>query len=199
MHVHETAGHPAGLSLASVLAAIRQAARGETLCVRDIFEEIGERSFATALLIPALLLVSPLSGIPGTPTIGALVVMLIVVQWIAGRDHLWLPDVLMRRRLRSSRVLKALEWLDRPARVFDRNAAARLSFLTRGPFALAALLTILLIAASWPFLELLPFVTSIGAFAVSLFAFGLMTRDGAWVAVGFLLVGGLATLLARLI
>ena len=199
MQAHDTTGPEVAQSLAAVLAAIRQAARGETLCVRDIFEEIGERSFATALLIPALLLVSPLSGIPGTPTIGGLVVILIVVQWIAGRDHLWLPDVLMRRRLKASRVLTALDWLDRPAGLFDRTAAARLSFLTRGPFALAALLTILLIAASWPFLELLPFVTSIGAFAVSLFAFGLMTRDGLWVGAGFLLVGGLATLVSGIV
>ena len=161
--------------------------------------EIGDRSFATALLVPALILVSPISGIPGTPTIGAVVVILIVAQWIAGRDHLWLPGFVMRRRVKSARMRRALTWFDRPAAFLDRHTVPRLTALTAGPLAVLPLLAVLAIAATWPLLELLPFVTTIGAFAVSLFAFGLMTRDGAYVALGYLFVGALAALAAGIV
>lgn len=186
-------------SLTGVLAALRRAAHGDDLSVQDMLTEIGDRSFATALLVPALILVSPISGIPGTPTIGAIIVILIVAQWIAGRDHLWLPDFVTRRRVSSVRMRRALTWFDRPAAFLDRHTAPRLSLLTTGPLAVLPLLTVLVIAATWPLLELLPFVTTIGAFAVSLFAFGLMTRDGAYVVLGYLFVGGLAALAAGIV
>lgn len=185
-------------SMTGVLAALRRAARGEDLSVEDMLAEIGERSFATALLVPALILVSPISGIPGSPTIGAVVVVLIVAQWIARRDHLWLPGFVMRRRVSSARMQRALAWLDRPAALVDRHCAPRLVFLTTGPLAVLPLMTVFLIAATWPLLELLPFVTSIGAFAVSLFAFGLMTRDGVYIVVGYAVVGTLVGLAAGL-
>ena len=186
-------------SLTGVLAALRLAAHGDDLSVQDMLTEIGDRSFATALLVPALILVSPISGIPGTPTIGAIIVILIVAQWIAGRDHLWLPDFVTRRRVSSVRMRRALTWFDRPAAFLDRHTAPRLSLLTTGPLAVLPLLTVLAIAATWPLLELLPFVTTLGAFAVSLFAFGLMTRDGAYVVLGYLFVGGLAALAAGIV
>ncbi len=187
---------PDNTSLSGVLSAIRKAARNDSLSVEDVLVEIGDRSFATALLVPALILVSPISGIPGTPTIGALIVILIVSQWIIGRDHLWLPGFIMRRRVKSERMHRALAWFDGPAAFIDRNTYTRLTILTSGPLAVVPLLTVLAIAATWPLLELLPLVTTIGAFAVSLFAFGLMTKDGAYVVLGYVFVGGLAMIAA---
>jgi hypothetical protein len=190
---------PEASSLTGVLTALRRAARGDELSVQDMLSEIGDRSFATALLVPALILVSPISGIPGTPTLGAVIVILIVAQWIAGRDHLWLPGFVTRRRVSSERMRRALAWFDGPAAFVDRHTAPRFTALTSGPLALLPLFTVLCIAATWPLLELLPFVTTIGAFAVSLFAFGLMTRDGAYVVMGYAFVGGLVALAAGIV
>jgi len=196
MHGEVSIIPPDNTSLSGVLSAIRKAARNDSLSVEDVLVEIGDRSFATALLVPALILVSPISGIPGTPTIGALIVILIVSQWIIGRDHLWLPGFIMRRRVKSERMHRALAWFDGPAAFIDRNTYTRLTILTSGPLAVVPLLTVLAIAATWPLLELLPLVTTIGAFAVSLFAFGLMTKDGAYVVLGYVFVGGLAMIAA---
>ena len=190
---------PVSPTLSGVLAAIRRVGVAETVSVQDILHEIGDRSFATVLLVPALILVTPLSGIPGAPTFGAIVVILIVSQWIARRDHLWLPGFVTRRRVASDRMRKALDWLERPAALIDRITAPRLTWLATGPLAVLPLLTVLCIAASWPLLEILPFVTTTGAVAVSLFAFGLMTRDGLFVLAGYGFVGAVAALLARVI
>jgi hypothetical protein len=175
-------------SLSDVVDAIRRAGDGDELSVEDILHEIGDRSFATALLVPALLLVSPLSGIPGSPTIGAVIVVLIAGQWILRRRHLWLPGFIMRRTVAAEKMHKALDWLDRPAAFVDRHSHPRLRMLTSGPFRVVVLASILLIAGAWPALELLPLVTSVGAFAVALLAFGLMTRDGLYVLGGYAFV-----------
>jgi hypothetical protein len=187
-------------SLTGVIGAVRRAGDGgDEMSVADILHEIGECSFATALLVPALILISPVSGIPGVPTMGAIIVILIVGQWIWRRPHLWLPDFVLRRSVNREKMHKALDWFDRPAAFVDRHTHERLKFLASGPFRIAVLGVILLIAASWPLLEILPLVTSVGAFAVSLFAFGLFMRDGLFVLAGFVFVGVLAALVTGLI
>ncbi|WP_238366009.1 exopolysaccharide biosynthesis protein [Mesobacterium pallidum] len=176
-------------SLKDLLERVRSASEGERTGLREIIQHVGERSFAPALLVPALLLVSPLSGIPGTPTIGAAIILMISLQWLAGRDHLWLPDVLMRREIASKHMQKALDWLDRPARFVDRHSGKRLRALVHGPSRYLSILVICLIVITWPFLELLPMVTSTGAFAVSLLTIGLMLRDGVYVVAGYAFIG----------
>ena len=54
-------------SLADVIDAIRRAGHGDALSVEDILTEIGDRSFATALLVPALILISPSPAFRGCP------------------------------------------------------------------------------------------------------------------------------------
>ncbi|SFB01950.1 Uncharacterized conserved protein [Poseidonocella pacifica] len=175
-------------SLSDIVGAIRQASCDKAVSVRDVMEEIGTRSFGPAILVPSLLLVSPISGIPGFPTIGAIFVVIIVAQALLGRDHLWLPDFLLRRCLPSDRMHQALDWLEKPAAFVDARSQSRLKFLTDGPARTLCLIVILLIALAWPPLELLPMVTSVGALAVALFALGLLARDGAFVLAGYCVV-----------
>jgi hypothetical protein len=167
--------------------------------VRDVLERIGDRSFSPAILVPALILVSPVSGIPGTPTLGACIIILIAMQGVLGRGHLWLPEVLMRRAVSSSRMQSAVDFLEKPARWLDRISHDRLKVFAQGPMRRIALFVIAIVAMGWPFLELLPMVTSIGATCVSLIAFGLMVRDGAFILLGYAMIGGLGFLIFRLI
>lgn len=178
--------------LSSILDALDRAADREQVSIRQILQELGETSFAPLLLVPALLLVSPLSGIPGVPTLGAIVMSLIVVQSIAGRSHIWLPDVLLRRQMAGKRLGKSVDWLRKPALWIDRHTHRRMAWLTRWPLKLIPLLVALAVCAVLPLLEILPFVTSTGAVAISLFAVGILARDGLFVVFGLLFTGTLA-------
>ncbi|WP_085792626.1 exopolysaccharide biosynthesis protein [Roseivivax jejudonensis] len=177
-------------SLGELLARIRPEPGDKTVSVQEILEKIGDRSFPAAILVPALILISPVSGIPGTPTIGALVIVTITVQALARRDHLWLPGFLRRRRIGAERLRQGLDFLKKPAAWVDRHSRNRWRMLSRFPFSTGALVAILLTAMTWPALELLPFFTSFGATAVSLFAIGLMIRDGLYIIAGYVTVAG---------
>ncbi len=64
---------------------------------------------------------APLVGdIPRVPTSIGLVVIIISCQMVIGRTHFWLPPFLLKRSVSSSRLRKALSWLQRPARFVDR-------------------------------------------------------------------------------
>ncbi|MCA0041971.1 exopolysaccharide biosynthesis protein [Celeribacter litoreus] len=183
-------------SVNDILRAIEAAQDDQVgrVSVDAIFDEIGHASFAPAVLVPALILVSPISGIPGFPTFGAIIIFLFAFQAVLGTDHLWLPEFIRRRHLPSEKVQKALDWLEKPANWIDERTETRLSFLAKRPWHRLTYLLMVLIAITIPALELLPLVTSAACTAISLMALGLMVRDGLLVLLGYLSIGAFAGL-----
>lgn len=180
-------------SLEDVLVALRHACSGESVTIDDVLDEIGHRSFAPAILVPALILVSPISGIPGLPTIGSIIILIFTAQAIFGADHLWVPDFIRRRKLSCDRLNKAVDWLEPPVEWVDGHTRKRLSFLARRPWAFIAFTFIGALALIMPFLELLPMVTSIACFAISLMTLGMMVRDGFLIIAGYIAIALFAT------
>jgi hypothetical protein len=188
-----------GRTLNDLLDQVESATEDPPVTVKTVLSHLGERSFSPVILVVALLMVSPLSGIPGAPTVSAVLIVIVGCQALLGRDHLWLPDFILRRTIPHERLRRAVEWLRRPAKWFDRNSHSRWPVLTTPPMRLVAMLTCVAVAAVWPVLELLPFVTSFGAGAVSLVSFGLLTRDGLYLLLGYGVIGGLAATAVALI
>lgn len=180
-------------SLTDLLDVLETAAGGSTVSVAQVLEGIGERSFTPLVLAISVLMVSPISGIPGLPTLSALLIVLVGVQGLLRRRHLWLPGVLMRREIAARHLNRAVGWLRRPAAWVDRHSYPRLRALTKGPARVVALALCVLVPMMWPALELLPFVTSAGAAAVALIAFGLFIHDGLYVLLGYTMCGGMLT------
>ncbi|MEM8655283.1 MAG: exopolysaccharide biosynthesis protein [Pseudomonadota bacterium] len=186
-------------TLNHLLDALDAAGEGEKVSVQNILDEIGDRSIMPVVLAVSILLVSPLSGIPGMPTLSAIVLMLLIGQALAGRRHLWLPSFLSQRRVSRAKLHKATGWLRSPASWFDRHSHPRLRVLALNPLRQVALLFCLLIPITWPFFELIPFFTSFGAGAVALLAFGLLTRDGYFLIAGYAVACGIGVALISLV
>jgi len=175
-------------SLTHLLDGMEHAARRDTVKIDDVLNEFGERSLLPFILLAALLLVSPLSGVFGVSSFMALVIILLSAQALYGRKRLWLPQFLLRREVKSSRLQFGVKWLRKPAAFFDRHSGKRLQFLTTGPIRLLTLVTCVVMPIAWPLLEFVPFASSLGGATVALFAFGLFTRDGLYVLLGYLMI-----------
>lgn len=185
-------------SLQDMLRLLRPVENTEHVSLREILAHVGDRSFTAVILLTALVLVSPLSAIPGMPTMGMLIIVGVSSQYLLGRRHLWLPSFVLDRRLQRSRVEQAIDFLHGPMGWVDRRTKERLSLFTHRPLKWVVVLTIMATALPWPVLEPLPMVTSIGATAVSLLAIGLVTRDGIFVVVGFAFIGGMGAAVYQL-
>jgi hypothetical protein len=183
--------------LSTLIEQIETAANDPQITVGSVLHHIGEASFAPVILLISLLMVSPLSGIPGSPTLSALLIVLVAAQALIGRRHLWLPGILLRRNIPPARLSKAVKWLRGPASWFDRHSQRRWRLLTLGPMRWATMASCGVIPMVWPFLELLPFVTSFAAGAVALLSFGLITRDGLYIILGYVVIAGLLGLALR--
>lgn len=150
------------------------------------------------LLVPALIVVTPLSAIPGLSSIIGLSIALIAVQMVFGRDHVWLPDWIMQRRVARQRLDKALSVLDKPAGFVDRLTRQRLSWLVRPPLSWVPQSICMLCGLAMPFLELVPMSSTILGAAVSLFALAIVTADGLIAIFGLAIIAGAAGLVVGL-
>lgn len=177
-----------------VVATLDDMASEAAITVGDGVRRFGMSGFETLLLVPAILLVSPLSGIPLFSTFCGVVIFLIAAQGALGRQHLWLPDRVMRQELTSDQIRRATRSLRWVADKLDRITRQRLHHLVGRPARRLVLGLCAVVAPLFPVLEFIPFSASILGGAISLFALALLARDGLMVIAGFLVLGGAAAL-----
>ena len=189
-HPEHPAGEAGEHALSEVLDRLEESVEDEQVTIEHIVEHLGQRSFPTLILIPALIAASPASGIPGITVSVGLIVALTAAQMLFGRRSLWLPRFLSRRSIPAHRLCQAIGWLRRPLRFVERFLRPRLTLLVKRPLVYLPTLVMMVIGACMPVLELVPTTGSIAAAAISFFAAGLLTRDG------LLILAGLAFVIA---
>ncbi|WP_149194636.1 exopolysaccharide biosynthesis protein [Luteimonas suaedae] len=167
--------------LEDLLERLAEAARREgQVSVAEMLAAAGQRSFGVLLLVPGLIVLSPLSGMPGLPTAVAVLVLLVAVQLLCRRHHVWLPEWALRRSVSTGLLQRAVRILRPVARVVDRLTRPRLRVLAdaEGLALYPIALLCLLIALTMPPLELIPFANSVAGAALTAFGLALVTRDG---------------------
>ncbi|QQA41911.1 exopolysaccharide biosynthesis protein [Pelagovum pacificum] len=186
-------------SVRGVVDSLERAATGEKTSMREVVESLGEASFVPVLMAPALAVVTPLSGIPLFSSLCGLLIALVSVQMLLNRDHLWLPDWLMRRTVETEKLTKGIGYMKKPADFLDRWTKERLSFLVKKPFNWITELACLICGSVMPLLEFVPFSSSIIGAAVVLFSLSLLVRDGLFALFAFFFIAGGITLIIRLV
>lgn len=161
------------------------AERTDEVRIGDIAERFGPQGFGPFLLLPALIEVSPIGGIPGLPTLLALIIIVFAVQILLGRRHLWLPRVVARRGIAARRVAEAVAKLRPLALWLDRWFHGRLRLLVTAPFVKLAAVIVILACVSVPFLEIFPFASTIPMAVVIAFGLAMTVRDGLLMALAF--------------
>lgn len=182
-------------NLGDLLQRIAQvASERDRVTLSAIMDALGTRSFGPVLLLIGVILVSPLSGVPGMPTTMGLGLALISLQLLMGREAFWLPGWLLNRHVSSNRLQNALKWLDRPARFIDWWLRPRLSVLASDRGAIVIAVVCLLLALVMPVMELVPFSATAAGLAVVCFGLALVAIDGLFVLLGLFYLLAVASL-----
>lgn len=177
-------------SLAEVVGELTNAGqRDEQISVEEVMEAVGKRSFGPLLLVPGLIVLSPLSGVPGVPTLGGIIVFLFSAQMLFGREYFWLPQFILRREVSRERMAKAGRFLAWLAGWVDKLIKPRLVSLLGNLGGRIIAATCMAIAVIMPPLEAIPFANVITAAAISAFGLALVAYDGALSIVAFVLTG----------
>lgn len=181
-------------NMQQLLEQIRESAAGAgRVSVNDILNGVGERSFGPVVLVAGLITLAPLIGdIPGVPTILGLVVLLTLGQLLFHRRTIWMPSWISQRSVPQDKLLKGLDWLQKPARFLDRWTGPRLVFMADGPGLYVMAIICMLVALAMPAMEVVPFSANGGGAALTAFGLAIVARDGllAIVATSLTLVTG---------
>ena len=163
------------------------AAKGDKVRIGDVLDDFGGRSFGPFIMLPALLEITPVGGIPGVPTFLAVVIGLVAVQLLFGKDHIWMPQWLQDRAVESRKLHKGIGKLRGIAHWLDEHSHGRLEALTKGIWVRIAAAVVILLCLTVPPLEFLPFASSGPMLAIAAIGLALTVRDGAIMLLSMLL------------
>jgi hypothetical protein len=170
-----------------------RAVRGESekVSVAEIVDALDARSFGLAVLLFSLPSVVPMP--PGVPTVVGIILLIVSVQMVFGREDLWLPGILAKRTFPRKSLVAAFEGLAPKLAWLERLMKPRLLFMT-GKAGTIVIGVIVLIMAIVLILPLPPGGNFPPALACTVLAMGLIQRDGIVVLLG--IVGSVLALAA---
>lgn len=171
----------------------------ERLSVGQLATMLGPRSHFTLLLIIAAAAATPISGIPGVSVVCGLLIALISLERIFNHRSIHLPVKLRERSLEARHVRAGLQKARPVIGWIDRHTKRRIEPLFHAPFVYLLLLICLLSGMAMPFLEVIPFTSSIAASGVLLIAIALVTRDGVFALLAILPYIAIAALAVKLL
>lgn len=155
------------------------AAHNRDVCIADVLDDFGKRSFGPFIMLPALLEMTPVGGIPGLPTFLALIIALTAAQLLMGREHVWMPGFIQHRAVSGRKLHKAVGKLRGVAGWLDKHSKRRLEFLTQGVWTKIAAAIVIALCCTVPPLEFLPFASTLPMLAIAMLGMALTVRDGA--------------------
>lgn len=167
--------------------------------VATVLDAFGARSYGPFLLVPALVELTPIGGIPGVPTLIAFMLLTTALQMLVGREHIWVPGFIERRCMPGGWVEAADDKIRPVARWLDRHTRERFRLLTRTAAVKVAAFLIVCLCLTVPPLELIPFASSIPMATIALFGLALLVRDGLLMLLAFIAVGAAATGIALIV
>lgn len=172
---------------------VRSMDTSQDTTIGDLANSLGERAFGALMFIFAVPNAIPMP--PGTSAILGLPLVILTWQVLVGRQTLWLPEVVRKRRISKemlhtfvSKVTPIMTKLERVLKprlgfIVSSDMAERLIGLVAFPLALILFLPI-------PFGNIPP------ALAIACLALGLAERDGLAVIVGYALSAASVAILA---
>lgn len=174
-----------GATVLNVVEKLDQLTDRQVVSVDDILDAFGRSAFLPTMMVPALLVVSPLSGIPFFSSICGLTIALIASQLLIQRQRLWLPGFIRRRRITGARLHRGADRLRGVAAWIDRHSRDRVKALVSRKFLPVIFLACMVSGLSMPFLEVMPFSSSILGMAVLCFTTAVIAADGLFAVMGF--------------
>ena len=184
------------MNLTAVLDEIEENIDGDKISFGKIVDEFEDRGYGPLLLIAALFIMLPTGGIPGIPTVLAVVIIFIAAQLTWGRSTPWLPNKLRSISFDKAKFTKAASKIKPVTRKVDYILRPRLKRFAKKPMTRIIGAVIIGLCLFMPFLEIIPFADVIPSSSIVIISLGLTARDGIFTLVGliaaFVMLGGAA-------
>lgn len=161
----------------------------ESVTLDRLVREIGAQGHAPLLMTVALFLILPIGMIPGIGGALGTLMAIIGLQMLLGRNGVWMPAFLGRRRISAGRIRTLARRIRPAADWIRRHLRPRWEALSGGRLSISLIAVILIVmGGSLVVLGAIPVAAPLVGIPVAFFAFGILTRDGVVVAAGYVLI-----------
>ena len=167
-----------------VVDSMEEAANGDTVTVGEVLDAVSNRGFGPLLLIPALISLSPLGGIPGMSIVTGTLIFVIAGQMLFRSDHPWVPKRLEQVSFAKKKLDGSIDRSRGWVKWADRFIGPRLTVLTTGPMHYVLAVVMMGLSITYFPLALVPFGVFLPSLANTLLAAGITVRDGVLVSLG---------------
>ncbi|MEA5503762.1 exopolysaccharide biosynthesis protein [Halotia wernerae UHCC 0503] len=182
------------LRMSKLLQRFLEGHQGDQVCLRDLFNEMENRAFASTLLICALPEALPLP-IAGISALVAMPLLLVSGQLVLGFQKPWLPDWLLDQPFKQEHcqqvISGAIPFLEKLECFFEPRWTLFTSPEAERCVGVILLFLSFIIALPIPFGNILP------AIIIVLICLGLIEKDGLIIAIG--MVAGITPALLLLV
>ena len=185
--------------LSEIMNRLRSLSESERVSFGDMLENLGNRSILPLILIPALIAATPLSGIPGVSMACGLLIAILSAELLLRFRKARLPHKLTKRTVDGERLRSALDKAAPYVNWIERHTRNRMTFLFHRPMIWIPQILCVLTGALMPFLEFIPFSSSLCAIAVCFLVMALLTEDGLFFVLALLPYAGGAYLITQVL
>lgn len=170
----------------------------ERIDTGDLLDSVGRHSFGPVLLAIGLFLSVPgPSDIPGVPSLMGTVIVVLAIQILLRREHVWVPNWIERRSVKKQTLDKAVSWLRRPASWLDRISKPRWHLMVNRIGATVIGFFSVVIALATPLMELVPLSGNLAGIAFAVFGLSIISRDGLLATVAIAIATGVLGLIGH--
>lgn len=159
---------------------------GERVSLGDLMQAIEHRSHGPLLLLPALIAMSPVGGVPGMSIVTGGLIILIAAQILFGRQTPWVPGFMRELSFEREKLTNASRQIKQWTAWLDKLVHKRWEWLAEPPYIYGVAVLCLGLAALFYPLALVPFGVFVPAAATAILALGVTARDGLMIALGTL-------------
>ncbi len=173
---------PSTLTTSQMLERIANEALAEAssdrITIDGFLAKLAERGFGVAILLCAIPNLFPFN-IPGVSTIFSVVIGFLVLQWMMGMKHPWVPQFVGKRSFDEKKFAEGLKSIAPRLQKLERWIKPRAEWMTGRAGILVAGWCILIQCGVLVLpLPMIPFSNAIPAFFIAAMAIGILARDG---------------------
>ena len=150
----------------------------DQITLGEFIDKLADRGFGVLMLLCALPNFFPVN-VPGISTIFSVILILLVGQWMMGREHPWLPGFIRKRHMSEKKFASGLQPIIPKLKKVEQVIKPRMSgiFHRLGVIFVGLCLLLQIGFLALP-LAMIPFSNAIPAYFIAAIAIGIITHDG---------------------
>jgi hypothetical protein len=175
-------------ALKETISNISHSCEGNHVNVGAIADSIEAPAFGILLLLPALIVILPISIIPGVSSLCAAVAVFAGCHIFFGREALWLPERIRNIYFNGNRMTPIFKKMNGFTKKMDRFSKPRFIFMTDGFAGKLASAMVIILASATIVLGFIPLVDIAMMLPIVFFGLGSYTQDGLITGIGWLVL-----------